>query len=155
MTQSRWRELPNMISSQDGTDDRRPRAALRPWRPFCSAAGSPGATASPGAACATASASAACAAASRGATASLGAACADDSAAASADRGAARWFSRALSAATRGADAGSLDGGWGQEFRSAAGARDRSLLGSAVTGTEGTGGTGADGPAPARTGRGR
>ena len=88
MTQSRWRELPNMISSQDGTDDRRPRAALRPCRPFCSAAGSPGATASPGAACATASASAAsaasaaCAAASRGATASPGAACADDSAAA-------------------------------------------------------------------------
>ena len=45
-TQSRWRELPNMISSQDGTEERRPRAALRPWRPFCSAAGSPGATAS-------------------------------------------------------------------------------------------------------------
>jgi len=28
--QSRWRELPNMISSQDGTEARRPRAAFRP-----------------------------------------------------------------------------------------------------------------------------
>jgi hypothetical protein len=30
--QSRWREFPNMISSQDGTEDRRPRAVLRPGR---------------------------------------------------------------------------------------------------------------------------
>jgi len=41
--QSRWRELPNMISSQDGTEDRRPRAAFRPARPGCSPAGSAGA----------------------------------------------------------------------------------------------------------------
>ena len=63
-TQSRCRELPNMISSQDGTEDRRPRTALRPWRPFCSAAGS---------ACATASSAATGATASPGTTASPGA----------------------------------------------------------------------------------
>jgi DNA-binding winged helix-turn-helix (wHTH) protein len=45
--QSRWRELPNMISSQDGTEDRRPRAALRFWRPVCSAPASACAAASP------------------------------------------------------------------------------------------------------------
>ena len=37
--QSRWREFPNMISSQDGTEDRRPRAALRPGRAACSPTG--------------------------------------------------------------------------------------------------------------------
>lgn len=31
-----------MISSQDGTEDRLPRAALRPWRVACSPAGSAG-----------------------------------------------------------------------------------------------------------------
>jgi hypothetical protein len=45
--QSRWRELPNMISSQDGTEDRRPRAALRFCRPVCSAPASVCAAASP------------------------------------------------------------------------------------------------------------
>ena len=40
---SRWRELPNMISSQDGTEDRLPRAALRPCRAACSPAASAGA----------------------------------------------------------------------------------------------------------------
>ena len=45
--QSRWRELPNMISSQDGTEDRRPRAALRLWRAVCSAPASACAAASP------------------------------------------------------------------------------------------------------------
>ena len=34
--QSRWRELPSMISSQDGTEDRRPRAFFRPDRAACS-----------------------------------------------------------------------------------------------------------------------
>ena len=44
--QSRWREFPNMISSQDGTEDRLPRAVLRPDRADCSpAAGADGASA--------------------------------------------------------------------------------------------------------------
>ncbi|MGH3218406.1 MAG: hypothetical protein ACRDPY_06700 [Streptosporangiaceae bacterium] len=38
--QSRWRVLPNMISSQDGTDDRLPRAAFLPCRPAWSPTGS-------------------------------------------------------------------------------------------------------------------
>ena len=57
--QSRWRELPNMISSQDGTEDRRPRAALRLWRPVCSAPASACAAASPVAAGGSAAVSAA------------------------------------------------------------------------------------------------
>lgn len=39
-----------MISSQDGTEDRLPRAALRPWRVACSPAGSAGAEGAEGAA---------------------------------------------------------------------------------------------------------
>ena len=38
-----------MISSQDGTEDRLPRAALRPWRVACSPAGSAGAAGAEGA----------------------------------------------------------------------------------------------------------
>ena len=38
-----------MISSQDGTEDRLPRAALRPWRAAWSPAGSAGAAAAAGA----------------------------------------------------------------------------------------------------------
>ncbi len=40
--QSRWRALPNIISSQDGTEARLPRGILRLWRPACSPSGSPG-----------------------------------------------------------------------------------------------------------------
>ena len=39
-----------MISSQDGTEDRLPRAALRPWRAACSLAGSADAGGAEGAA---------------------------------------------------------------------------------------------------------
>src|SRR5260370_26622577 len=61
-----------------------------------------------------------------------------------------------LSAATRGTGTGSRDAGCGEEFRSAAGGRDTSLLGSAVTDTEGAGGrdgTGAGGAGWAAGGR--
>jgi hypothetical protein len=66
-----------------------------------------------------------------------------------------------LSAATRGTGTGSREAGCGQEFCSAAGGRDTSLLCSAVTDTEGAGGadgTGAGGAgseAGDRTGAGR
>ena len=38
-----------MISSQDGTEDRRPRAAFRPWRAVCSPTASAGADGADGA----------------------------------------------------------------------------------------------------------
>ena len=53
---SRWRELPNMISSQDGTEARLPRADLRPCRAACSLAASPAGTSGAGASAARASA---------------------------------------------------------------------------------------------------
>ena len=104
-----------MISSQDGTEDRRPRAALRFWRPVCSAPASACSAASP-------------VAAGGSAVVSAG------------SGGAAGWLSSTLSAATRGTGADSRDAGSGQEFRSAAGGRATSVLGSPVTDTEGAGG---------------
>src|SRR6516225_10084384 len=108
-----------MISSQDGTEDRRPRAAFRPWRPVCSEVGSAGATVSPVAAVPVVPAVAADGLAAI-------------SAAVLAGGEAVAWFSRAPSTVARDADAGSRDAGRDQELRSAAGGRDSSLLGSPV-----------------------
>ena len=108
-----------MISSQDGTEERLPRAAFRPGRP----AGS--------------SAAWACASTSSG---SVG-----DSAAVSAGRASAGRFSRVVSAALREADEASRPAARGHEFRSAAGERESSFPGSAGTGGADTGGTDTEG----------